>query len=46
MPIDLEKDVEAATAKGVYWINLATHPLTNNAVYDAEDSFSPDGKWI
>jgi len=27
-------------------INLATHALTNNNVYDAEDAFSPDGKWI
>ena len=27
-------------------INLATKPLTNNDVYDAECAFSPDGKWI
>jgi TolB protein len=27
-------------------VNLATTPLTNNDVYDAECAFSPDGKWI
>jgi TolB protein len=27
-------------------VNLATNPLTNNDVYDAECAFSPDGKWI
>jgi Tol biopolymer transport system component len=27
-------------------VNLATKPLTNNDVYDAECAFSPDGKWI
>lgn len=27
-------------------IDLAKHPITNNDVYDAEGSFSPDGKWI
>jgi Tol biopolymer transport system component len=26
--------------------NLAKKPLTNNNVYDAEASYSPDGKWI
>ena len=28
------------------FVNLATHPITNNDVYDAEGAFSPDGKWI
>lgn len=36
-------EVEAAGGKD---INLARHPLTNNDMYDAEDAFSPDGKWI
>jgi Tol biopolymer transport system component len=27
-------------------VNLATKPLTNNDVYDAECAFSSDGKWI
>ena len=27
-------------------INLATHPITDNNVYDAEGGYSPDGKWI
>jgi Tol biopolymer transport system component len=27
-------------------VNLAQHALTNNLAYDAECSFSPDGKWI
>jgi Tol biopolymer transport system component len=27
-------------------VNLATKPLTENDVYDAECAFSPDGKWI
>jgi TolB protein len=27
-------------------VDLAKHPLTNNAAYDAECAFSPDGKWI
>jgi dipeptidyl aminopeptidase/acylaminoacyl peptidase len=27
-------------------INLAKHPLTNNAYFDGECAFSPDGKWI
>ena len=27
-------------------INLATNPITNNDVYDAEGGYSPDGKWI
>ena len=30
-------------AKGT---NLAQHALTQNDAYDAEDAFSPDGKWI
>lgn len=38
-----KSEVAAAAGKD---INLARHPLTNNAVYDAEDAFSPDGKWI
>jgi tricorn protease-like protein len=36
--------VAAAGPGGV--VNLATNPITNNIVYDAEGSFSPDGKWI
>jgi hypothetical protein len=27
-------------------IDLAKHPLTNNEAYDAEASYSPDGKWL
>lgn len=27
-------------------VDLAKHPLTDNTAYDAEGSFSPDGKWI
>ena len=27
-------------------VNLAKQPITNNDVYDAEGSYSPDGKWI
>src|SRR3954466_8031415 len=27
-------------------VDLAKHPLTNNNDYDAEGSYSPDGKWI
>jgi len=27
-------------------VDLAKHALTDNNVYDAEDAFSPDGKWI
>ena len=38
-----KEQVEAAAGKD---IDLARHPLTNNDVYDAEDAFSPDGKWI
>lgn len=34
---------QVATAKP---LNLARRPLTNNDVYDAEASFSPDGKWL
>jgi Tol biopolymer transport system component len=28
------------------FVNLATHPITNNDVYDAEGAYSPDGKWL
>ncbi|HWE02363.1 MAG TPA: hypothetical protein VG326_08115 [Tepidisphaeraceae bacterium] len=41
-----KKQVQAAAANNIFSINLATRPLTNNDVYDAEDAFSPDGKWI
>jgi TolB protein len=27
-------------------VDLAKHPLTDNNAYDAEGSYSPDGKWI
>jgi Tol biopolymer transport system component len=27
-------------------VDLAKHPLTNNSAYDAEGSYSADGKWI
>jgi Tol biopolymer transport system component len=27
-------------------VDLAKHPLTNNSDYDAEASYSPDGKWL
>jgi len=27
-------------------LNLAQHPLTNNEFYNAECSYSPDGRWI
>lgn len=27
-------------------INLATNPITDNNVYDAEGAYSPDGKWL
>lgn len=27
-------------------VDLAKHPLTDNKAYDAEASYSPDGKWI
>jgi len=27
-------------------VDLAKHPITDNQAYDAEGSFSPDGKWI
>jgi len=36
--------VTAAPAGG--HVDLAKHPLTDNAAYDAECSYSPDGKWI
>ena len=35
-----------AQAKPNSIVDLAKHPLTNNAVYDAEGSFSPDGKYL
>lgn len=28
------------------FVDLATHPITSNDVYDAEGAYSPDGKWI
>ncbi|HET6246931.1 MAG TPA: hypothetical protein VFE47_04465 [Tepidisphaeraceae bacterium] len=40
---DWQAQVQAAGGKD---IDLAKHALTDNKVYDAEDSFSPDGKWI
>ena len=36
---EAQDDVTPAT-------NLARHALTNNAAYDAECAFAPDGKWI
>jgi Tol biopolymer transport system component len=36
-------DAKSATAQA---FDLAKHPITNNDAYDAEGSFSPDGKWI
>lgn len=39
-----QAQVEAAGPGGK--VDLATHPLTDNNVYDAEGAFSPDGKWI
>ena len=41
-----EEAVTAAAAGGRDAVNLARHPLTDNAAYDAECAFSPDGKWI
>ena len=38
-----QAEVESA---GGSQINLARVPLTDNKFYDAEDTFSPDGKWI
>jgi TolB protein len=38
---DWQKAIEGKTE-----VDLAKHPLTDNNVYDAECSFSPDGKWI
>lgn len=35
-----------ANAKAGGIVDLAKHPLTNNDVYDAEGSFSPDGRYI
>jgi TolB protein len=29
-----------------YATDLATNPITNNTAYDAEGSYSPDGRWI
>jgi len=41
---DWRQKVDAIPPGG--FVNLATHPITNNDVYDAEGAFSPDGKWI
>jgi len=41
---DWEQKASAAGPGGT--INLATHPITNNAVYDAEGAYSPDGKYL
>ena len=41
---DWQAKIASAPAGGA--INLATNPITNNDVYDAEGGFSPDGKWI
>ena len=38
--------LEQINAAGGKDIDLARHALTDNKVYDAEDAFSPDGKWI
>jgi Tol biopolymer transport system component len=35
-----------ASADAERGVNLAVHPLTQSIGYDAEGSFSPDGKWI
>jgi len=41
---DWQEAISNAKAGGI--VDLAKHPLTNNDVYDAEGSFSPDGKYI
>src|SRR4051812_8634750 len=41
---DWQSVIANAKAGGI--VDLAKHPLTNNDVYDAEGSFSPDGKFI
>jgi len=41
---DWENKVEALAPGSS--VNLATHAITNNDVYDAEGAFSLDGKWI
>ena len=43
---DWKSAVEKAIAAGANQLDLAKHALTDNNVYDAEGSFSPDGKWI
>jgi Tol biopolymer transport system component len=43
-PHGWQEQVEAAGPGGK--VDLATHALTRNDVYDAEGAFSPDGKWI
>lgn len=39
-----QQAIEAAQPGTI--VDLAKHPLTDNNVYDAECSFSPDGRWI
>jgi dipeptidyl aminopeptidase/acylaminoacyl peptidase len=41
-----EEAVATASAGGRDAVNLAKHPLTDNAAYDAECAFSPDGRLI
>lgn len=41
---DWQDAITQAKAGGI--VDLAKRPLTNNDVYDAEGSFSPDGKYI
>jgi Tol biopolymer transport system component len=43
--VDDYKEKLAGVKPGGF-INLATRPITNNDVYDAEGGYSPDGKWI
>ena len=37
---------KVAAVKPGGFVNLATNPITNNNVYDAEGAYSPDGKWL
>lgn len=37
---------KVANVKPGGFVNLATNPITNNDVYDAEGAYSPDGKWL
>jgi Tol biopolymer transport system component len=46
MEIFRSDDWKSAVASGGGEVDLAKRPLTNNDVYDAEASYSPDGKWI